>query len=121
MPAFHSPNRAVGGSPTRPQAELIARRATPKGRAAQLRVIRPGAHISQNSCDAGTSVACAIQRVHYLKQRRTEAHTIHLDDRQLSGEGLERGQEVARHALQSCRSIARGLSPVTETQGGLVA
>jgi PAS domain S-box-containing protein len=34
---------------------------------------------------------------------------------------LERAQEVARHALQSCRSIARGLSPVTETQGGLVA
>lgn len=34
---------------------------------------------------------------------------------------LEHAHEVAQHALQSCRSIARGLSPVTEAQGGLVA
>ena len=34
---------------------------------------------------------------------------------------LERALEVAQHALQSCRSIARGLSPVTENQGGLIA
>ncbi len=34
---------------------------------------------------------------------------------------LEQALEVAQHALESCRSIARGLSPVTETQGGLVA
>ena len=34
---------------------------------------------------------------------------------------LERALDVAQHALQSCRSIARGLSPVTETQGGLIA
>jgi signal transduction histidine kinase len=34
---------------------------------------------------------------------------------------LERALEIAQHALQSCRSIARGLSPVTETQGGLIA
>ena len=34
---------------------------------------------------------------------------------------LERAVEVAQLALQSCRSIARGLSPVTEAQGGLVA
>lgn len=34
---------------------------------------------------------------------------------------LERALDVAQHALQSCRSIARGLSPVTETQGDLIA
>ncbi|MGA2188215.1 MAG: PAS domain-containing sensor histidine kinase [Steroidobacteraceae bacterium] len=34
---------------------------------------------------------------------------------------LDRALDVAQHALQSCRSIARGLSPVTETQGGLIA
>jgi signal transduction histidine kinase len=34
---------------------------------------------------------------------------------------LERALDVAQHALQSCRSIARGLSPVTENQGGLIA
>jgi signal transduction histidine kinase len=34
---------------------------------------------------------------------------------------LERALEVAQLALQSCRSIPRGLSPVTEAQGGLVA
>lgn len=34
---------------------------------------------------------------------------------------LERALDVAQHALQSCRSIARGLSPVNETQGGLIA
>ena len=34
---------------------------------------------------------------------------------------LDRAQDVARHAIQSCRSIARGLSPVAETQGGLIA
>jgi two-component system sensor kinase FixL len=33
---------------------------------------------------------------------------------------LERALHVAQRALQSCRSIARGLSPVAETQGGLV-
>jgi PAS domain S-box-containing protein len=39
---------------------------------------------------------------------------------QLEVTDLERAQEVARYALHSCRSIARGLSPVTETQGGLI-
>jgi PAS domain S-box-containing protein len=39
----------------------------------------------------------------------------------LEATDLERALEVAQHALQSCRSIARGLSPVTETQGGLIA
>jgi signal transduction histidine kinase len=34
---------------------------------------------------------------------------------------LERALDVAQHGLQSCRSIAHGLSPVTETQGGLIA
>ncbi len=34
---------------------------------------------------------------------------------------LERAREVAQHALQSCQSIARGLSPVTESHGGLIA
>jgi two-component system sensor kinase FixL len=34
---------------------------------------------------------------------------------------LEQAEEVARQALQSCRSIAHGLSPVTESQGGLIA
>ena len=34
---------------------------------------------------------------------------------------LEQALRVARHAQNSCRSIARGLSPVTETQGGLIA
>jgi signal transduction histidine kinase len=34
---------------------------------------------------------------------------------------LERALELAQHALESCRSIARGMSPVTETQGGLIA
>jgi hypothetical protein len=34
---------------------------------------------------------------------------------------LERALDVAQHALQSCRSIARGLSPLAETQGGLIA
>jgi two-component system sensor kinase FixL len=34
---------------------------------------------------------------------------------------LEQAEEVVRHALQSCRSIAHGLSPVTESQGGLIS
>jgi two-component system sensor kinase FixL len=34
---------------------------------------------------------------------------------------LERALDVAQHALQSCRSIAHGLSPVNETQGGLIS
>jgi two-component system, LuxR family, sensor kinase FixL len=34
---------------------------------------------------------------------------------------LERALDIVQHALQSCRSIARGLSPVNETQGGLIA
>ncbi len=34
---------------------------------------------------------------------------------------LERAREVAQHALHSCQSIARGLSPVTEAHGGLIA
>src|ERR1700675_5094818 len=33
---------------------------------------------------------------------------------------LERALELAQHALESCRSIARGMSPVTETQRGLI-
>jgi PAS domain S-box-containing protein len=39
----------------------------------------------------------------------------------LEATDLERALVVAQRALQSCRSIARGLSPVTEAQGGLVA
>jgi two-component system, LuxR family, sensor kinase FixL len=39
----------------------------------------------------------------------------------LEAADLERALHVAQHALQSCRSIARGLSPVSETQGGLIA
>jgi two-component system CheB/CheR fusion protein len=39
----------------------------------------------------------------------------------LAAADLERALEVVQHALQSCRSIARGLSPVTEAQGGLIA
>jgi PAS domain S-box-containing protein len=39
----------------------------------------------------------------------------------LEATDLERALAVAQLALQSCRSIARGLSPVTEAQGGLVA
>jgi PAS domain S-box-containing protein len=33
---------------------------------------------------------------------------------------LERCYEVAQHALQSCRAIARGLSPIEATEGGLI-
>jgi PAS domain S-box-containing protein len=34
---------------------------------------------------------------------------------------LERAAGVARHAIQECRSIAHGLSPVGEAPGGLIA
>jgi two-component system sensor kinase FixL len=34
---------------------------------------------------------------------------------------LEQAEEVVRRALQSCRNIAHGLSPVTESQGGLIS
>jgi PAS domain S-box-containing protein len=34
---------------------------------------------------------------------------------------LEQAASVVRHALKSCGSIARGLSPVSEAQGGLTA
>jgi PAS domain S-box-containing protein len=33
---------------------------------------------------------------------------------------LERAYEVAQHALQSCQAIARGLSPIGATEGGLI-
>jgi two-component system, LuxR family, sensor kinase FixL len=33
---------------------------------------------------------------------------------------LERANEVARHALESCQAIARGLSPIGPTEGGLI-
>ncbi|MGC1524209.1 MAG: response regulator [Steroidobacteraceae bacterium] len=33
---------------------------------------------------------------------------------------LDRAHEVVRHALQSCRAIARGLSPIGATEGGLI-
>jgi two-component system, LuxR family, sensor kinase FixL len=33
---------------------------------------------------------------------------------------LEQANEVARHALQSCQAIARGLSPIGPTEGGLI-
>jgi PAS domain S-box-containing protein len=39
----------------------------------------------------------------------------------LKATDLEHALVVAQQALQSCRSIARGLSPVTEAQGGLIA
>jgi hypothetical protein len=34
---------------------------------------------------------------------------------------LERACEVVRHALQSCQTIARGLSPIGTIQGGLIS
>lgn len=33
---------------------------------------------------------------------------------------LDRAHEVVRHALQSCRAIARGLSPIGAIEGGLI-
>jgi two-component system, LuxR family, sensor kinase FixL len=33
---------------------------------------------------------------------------------------LEQANEVAQHALQSCQAIARGLSPIGPTEGGLI-
>jgi signal transduction histidine kinase len=33
---------------------------------------------------------------------------------------LERSYEVAQHALRSCQAIARGLSPIGATEGGLI-
>jgi two-component system sensor kinase FixL len=36
------------------------------------------------------------------------------------GADLDRAHEVVRHALQSCRAIARGLSPIGATEGGLI-
>ena len=33
---------------------------------------------------------------------------------------LERASEVARHAHESCRSVARGLSPIAPAEGGLI-
>jgi PAS domain S-box-containing protein len=33
---------------------------------------------------------------------------------------LEQAYEVVRHALQSCQTIARGLSPIGATEGGLI-
>jgi two-component system, LuxR family, sensor kinase FixL len=33
---------------------------------------------------------------------------------------LEQASEVARHAAQSCQTIARGLSPIGPTEGGLI-
>jgi len=41
------------------------------------------------------------------------AHSPHTAD-------LEQACEVARHAAQSCQAIARGLSPIGPTEGGLV-
>jgi PAS domain S-box-containing protein len=40
-------------------------------------------------------------------------------DRTLAAD-LERAHEVAKFALRSCKTIARGLSPVADTEGGLV-
>ncbi len=34
---------------------------------------------------------------------------------------LERAEQIAKRALQSCRELAHGLSPGTEAQGGLIA
>ena len=34
---------------------------------------------------------------------------------------LDRAHEVARHALQSCQTIARGLSPIGTAEGGLIS
>jgi len=41
------------------------------------------------------------------------AHSPHTGDLQQAG-------EVAQHALQSCQTIARGLSPIGSTEGGLI-
>jgi two-component system, LuxR family, sensor kinase FixL len=48
-----------------------------------------------------------------LIRTEREAHGPHTGD-------LEQADEVARHALQSCRAIARGLSPIGPTEGGLI-
>jgi len=34
---------------------------------------------------------------------------------------MERLQDIVRHAVRSCRSISRGLAPVSESQGGLLS
>jgi len=44
------------------------------------------------------------------------AHGAHLPN----AEDLDRAAGVARHAIQACQSIARGLAPVSEEQGGLI-
>ena len=41
------------------------------------------------------------------------AHSPHTAD-------LEQAYDVARHALQSCQTIARGLSPIGPSEGGLI-
>jgi two-component system CheB/CheR fusion protein len=47
------------------------------------------------------------------------ARELHLGQ-SLDAKDLEVALQVAQRALQSCRDIARGLSPVTEAQGGLI-
>jgi PAS domain S-box-containing protein len=48
-----------------------------------------------------------------LIRTEREAHGPHATD-------LDRANEVAQHALQSCQAIARGLSPIGQTEGGLI-
>lgn len=48
-----------------------------------------------------------------LTRTARAAHSPHTAD-------LERTYEVVQHALQSCQTIARGLSPIGPTEGGLI-
>ena len=48
-----------------------------------------------------------------LKDSAEATHSPHAKD-------LEQAKEVIRHALQSCGAIARGLSPIAPTEGGLI-
>ena len=49
-----------------------------------------------------------------LQSAAREAHSPHTPD-------LDQAQLIVQQALQSCRTIARGLSPIGPTEGGLIA
>ncbi len=48
-----------------------------------------------------------------LRSAAREAHSPHTPD-------LDQAQLIVQQALQSCRTIARGLSPIGHTEGGLI-
>lgn len=48
-----------------------------------------------------------------LRSAAREAHSPHTRD-------LDQAQSIVQQALQSCRTIARGLSPIGPTEGGLI-